>query len=303
MTAQDNNRGYNLDNSPPDLQAERWQELIAGYVLGDLSSDERTEVQEYLASHPEAQLEVAELQATLNLLPLSLPEGTVPPQGLETKLLKSAAAIPQESLSSKQVVVAQPTPILEEAVPSVIRSSARSPWQSWISWGAIAATTAAAILGWQNLQLRNNLQLAQQRNERLAIVQSQLIAAQADVAEYQEMISMLRLPENRLLALSGAAGFTETSSGSVVIAPQRNWAVLTLKDLPDPPVGKAYQLWAMANGEKVYCVEFKPDQTGEVLVEIPVGNWAGTPMVSITLEDEGTIPTETSEMVMNGTVI
>lgn len=302
MTAQDKKRDDNLDPSPPEFEAERCQELIAGYVLGDLSSDEMAEVQAYLSNQPEAQAEVAELQATLNLLPLSLPEEAVPPVGLETRLLQSAAAMPQAS-SSKKAAAAGSTPVAEAQVSPVVRASVRSPLLSWISWGAIAATTAATILGWQNLQLRSTLQLAQQRNERLASLQEQLIAAQADVAEYQEMISMLRLPENRLLALSGAAGFTETSSGSVVIAPQRNWAVLTLKDLPDPPAGKAYQLWAMANGEKVYCVEFKPDQTGEVLVKIPVGNWAGTPMVSITLEDEGTIPTETSEMVMNGTVI
>lgn len=88
-----------------------------------------------------------------------------------------------------------------------------------------------------------------------------------------------------------------------MIAPQKSWAILTLKGLPPPPLGKAYQLWAMANGQKVYCAEFKPDPRGQVLLEIPVENWAGTPMVSITLEDEGTIPAETSEMVINGTVI
>lgn len=278
-------------NQPPESQSDRWQDLIAGYVLGDLSSNEMAEVQQYLANNPEAQHEVTELQATLNLLPLSLPEDAVPPVALNAKLLESAMATPQQAQKAEDV----PAP--------VVSLQSRKQWQSPLTWGAIAATFAAALLGFQNLQLRNELQFVQQQSERLAAIEAQLATAKADVTEYQEVISMLRLPENRLLALSGASGFTETSSGSVIIAPQSNWAMLTLQNLPEPPAGKAYQLWAIANGEKVYCVEFKPDETGQVLVEIPVGNWAATPMVSITLEDEGTIPTETSEMVMNGTVI
>ena len=287
MTSQD----ANPDRNPNNPQSDAFQELIAGYVLGDLSSDEMAEVQQYLASNPQARAEVAELQATLNLLPLSLPDDVSPPATLNARLLDSAATTPQQA----QKTEAMPAPVVSFQSPK--------QWRSPLTWGAIAATLAAAVLGFQNLQLRNELQFAQQQSERLAAIEAQLATAKADVAEYQEIISMLRLPENRLLALSGSSGFTQTSSGSVVIAPQSNWAMLTLKDLPEPPVGKAYQLWAMANGEKVYCVEFKPDETGQVFVEIPVGNWAGTPMVSITLEDEGTIPTETSEMVMNGAVI
>ncbi len=296
MTSQDANPDRNANNP----QSNAFQELIAGYVLGDLSSDEMAEVQQYLASNPQARTEVAELQATLNLLPLSLPEDVAPRRALNTKLLEAAAETPQRAQKN-------------EAVPApVVGFQSRQQWHAPVTGGAItktvcfaiAATIAAAVLGFQNLQLRNQLQFAQQQSEeRLVAIETQLASAKSDVAEYQEVISILRLPENRLLSLSAASGFTETSSGSVVIAPQRSWAMLALKDLPDPPAGKAYQLWAVVNGEKIYCVEFKPDETGQVLVEIPVGNWAGTPMVSITLEDEGTIPTQTSEMVMNGAVI
>ncbi len=297
---------------PNDPAFEGWQELLAGYVLGDLSSAEMTQVQQYLAKTPAAQAEVAELQAALNLLPLSLPEDVAPPIALQAQLLQAAVGIPQEG----QRVEAVPG---EEIDGVSMQVDGRQPRA--VPWGglgrsprriylALAAATAAALLGWQNLQLRNQLQLAQQalqfaqqRSAQLEQIETQLASAKASVAEYQEIITMLRLPENRLLALSGASGFTETSSGSVVIAPERNWAMLTLQGLPKPPDGKAYQLWAMADGKKVYCIEFKPDQTGQVLVKIPVDNWAGTPMVSITLEEEGTIPSEASEMVMNGAVI
>jgi len=295
----------NPDRPNNNPQPEAISELIAGYVLGDLSSNEMAQVQQYLASTPQARNQVEELQATLNLLPLALPETAAPPAALGARLLESAAVTPQQAPTTVAVPISGSCPQLEGrsrsrwSNPIALRPAAWRP----TAWGAIAATLTAALLGTQNLQLRSDLQFAQQQSGQLAAIEAQLAAAKADVAEYRDVISMLRLPENRLLALSGASGFTETSSGSVVIAPQKNWAMLTLKDLPAPPAGKAYQLWAMANGEKVYCVEFKPNETGQVLVEIPVSNWAGTPMVSITLEDEGTIPTQTSEMVMNGAVI
>lgn len=307
------------DGPPP----EYWQLLLAGYVLGDLSSEEGSEVQQYLAAHPEAERAVAKLQATLNLLPLSLPEAALPPAGLQAQLLRVAAKTPQQLCPQEEAqtgaeevameLPGQSPPRSPLPLPSSPQTQQRPkppqrfPW----AWAALAAATAIALLGWQNIRLHNdlqfaqqNLQLAQQRLERLAAIEAQLASAQGDLVQYQALIALLRLPENRLLTLSGTPSFSETSSGSIVIAPRKNWAILTIKDLPKPPPGKAYQLWAMAGGQKVYCVEFKPDAAGEVLVEIPVvGSWATTPTVSITLEDEGTIPTQTSEMVMNGMVI
>ena len=293
MTASDSNH----QSSEP--YADRWQALIAGYVLGDLEPDEIAEVQQYLVQNPQAQNEVAALETALNLIPLSLPVEASPPASLHRKLIDSALVTPQQ----QQIASAAPE-VLRQSDSSAPEASFSTgkPRQKWLLLGAIVTTLTTAMLSFQNLQLRNQLQLTNQRVEQLAAVENQLAAAKADVADYQQVLSMLRLPQNRLLTLTGASDFT-LASGSVIIAPQRNWAMLTLKGIPTPPVGKAYQLWAIANGEKVYCVEFKPDEAGQVLVEIPVDRWAETPMVSITVEDEGTIPTQTSEMVMNGSVI
>jgi hypothetical protein len=65
------NDSHNPSNSP-------WSELLAGYVLGDLSSDDIILVQQYLDSHPDAIVEVEELQTTLGLLPLGLDDVPVP---------------------------------------------------------------------------------------------------------------------------------------------------------------------------------------------------------------------------------
>ena len=53
-------------------QAGEWDELLAGYVLGDLSPEEIVKVKEHLAQNPELRTEIANLETTLSLLPLSL---------------------------------------------------------------------------------------------------------------------------------------------------------------------------------------------------------------------------------------
>lgn len=205
----------------PNLPPEPWSELLAGYVLGDLSSAEMTRVQQYLAAQPEAQAEVAELQATLNLLPLSLADGVAPPAALQAQLLRAAGNTtqrPQAAAAPVTAPVTTPvtTPAIQPGGPAARQGSRaiapRPVWRSLPRAVAIAAIAAAALLGWQNLQLRSALQLArqdlqfaQQRIDHLAAIETQLANASASLAKYQEIITLLRLPENRLLALRGPA--------------------------------------------------------------------------------------------------
>ncbi len=57
----------------------RLEELIAGYVLGDLSTEEAEELRYLLAEHPELSTEVNRLQEVLELMPYALPEIAPPP--------------------------------------------------------------------------------------------------------------------------------------------------------------------------------------------------------------------------------
>lgn len=305
----------NWSDGGSNQEPKRWQELLAGYVLGDLSSEEMEQVQQYLVQHPEAQTEVEELRATLNLLPLSLPEDEGPPETVRSRLRQSAAATVSEpdaaAKSSPLSPVSSPAvssaSVLSASVPSLDDYRTRKRLERWKNWGlglgSVAAASVIGFLSLQNHQLHEELMLTRRQNEAvLATVRAQLGDAELERDRYQEMIAMLRQPNNRLLPISGS-GYMEVSSGSLVIAPRKNWSVLTLQNLPDPPKGKAYQLWAMADGRKVYCVEFLPDAEGKVLVEVPVDQWGNTPMVAITLEDAGTIPTEASEVIMDSPTI
>lgn len=65
---------------------EHLEELIAGYVLGNLCSEEAEEFKQLLAEKPELIQEVNQLQEVLGLLPYALPEIT-PPQHLRSAIV------------------------------------------------------------------------------------------------------------------------------------------------------------------------------------------------------------------------
>ncbi len=58
----------------------RFEELKDAFVLGALPEEERRELEEYLASHPERQAEIGELGAVAGLLALSPQEQEPPPE-------------------------------------------------------------------------------------------------------------------------------------------------------------------------------------------------------------------------------
>ena len=62
------------------MDHERFDELKDAYALGALPEQERRELEEYLATHPERQAEVDELSSVASLLALSPPEQEPPPE-------------------------------------------------------------------------------------------------------------------------------------------------------------------------------------------------------------------------------
>ena len=50
------------------------EEILAGYVMGDLDEQELVWLNEQIAANPQLKEQVAQLESTLNLLPYGLPE-------------------------------------------------------------------------------------------------------------------------------------------------------------------------------------------------------------------------------------
>ncbi|UFP94927.1 anti-sigma factor [Gloeobacter morelensis] len=118
-------------------QPGEWEELMAGYVLGDLSDEERRTFEAWLAKHPEARAELARLQETLSLLPYALPEDNNPSAALRNRILEASNAQP---------------------------AAGRRTRSGWLPWAASAVAAALVVtLGFDSWQLR--AQLTQSRQE------------------------------------------------------------------------------------------------------------------------------------------
>ncbi|MEM7715113.1 MAG: anti-sigma factor [Cyanobacteria bacterium P01_A01_bin.68] len=264
-----------------------WEALITGYVLSDLTPEEAALVKQYLETYPELACEVESLQATLALFPLSLPKAK-PSEGLRSQILEAA----QKDLSS--TVKTQQTPVSPS--PS-LPLSPFSP-KPWLKIAGLAAVGLIASLGFFNYRLHQKLATAETdlSNYRL---QAELSQTQQELSRYQEALSVLKQPNNRLLALKSITPDI-SSSGSLVIAPNSEAAILTLKKLPNLPEDKVYRLWAFVDGKKVKCAKFNPDSQGKVLQKIPLQKWGSTTEVFVTIEPKDGFELPVGETVMKG---
>lgn len=133
------------------------QELLAGYVLGDLDPEEMIVVQELLRNAPHLEQEVVNLQEALGAIPLAL-DPQQPPENLKDRILVAADL----STSSVDSATVDSATVDSETIQA---SQRRSLWKK-ITWGKIVtgiAVAGAIALGLQNLQLRQ--QLAQTENQ------------------------------------------------------------------------------------------------------------------------------------------
>jgi Anti-sigma-K factor rskA len=269
-------------NSPKS--ADEWSELLAGYVLGDLTAAETAAVEKYLAGSEAAQQERQELQAALSLMAVADP--VIDPAPATTDEINSLARLRERIVPSAFSPVVQPRKI------RIL---------SGVGWGMGAiATILAATLGWQNYQINQQLTVAQQKiqNQQTLLSQTgqQLTVAQQELQSQQVL---LRQSGNKLLAIK-ALDAGGKSSGSLVMSPAMDTAILVLHKVPALPAGKVYRMWAMLDDDEMACADFVPDQAGQVFHKVAVKNWQTAKTVVVTIEAAKESPIAEGDAVMMG---
>ncbi len=247
---------------------EQWSELLAGYVLGDLTPTETSLVEAYLAADPTRQIEVANLRLSLDLLPLALP-ADLPPAALRQQIIQMAEG----------KTVATTTPIDRPTAQPRTH-------QLWRSILAGFGLLVCAGLGWNNYRLSQKLATVQQELQATRIAQNP-----QKYQTYQSVVSLLQQPNNRFFSLKNKEG-KSMGTGSLVIAPQKLSAVLSLQRILPLPQGQVYRMWAITGAEENACAEFLPDDEGNVLIQVPLGHWEKANKVMIKIEQKGAQSTE-----------
>lgn len=257
------------------LPPESLEELTAGYVLGDLSSEEAEEFGRLLIEDPSLAIEVNRLQEVLGLIPYALPEVEPSPR-LRSAILEAAPAAGERNQTPK-----------------------RSLLQSRIV-GGVAALLALA-LGLENYRSRQDLTTTQARvaeqKQLIAVLRQDLTTRQVQVAEQKELIAMLRQPSIHLVSLEGA-DLAPAASGSFVMNPSKPGAFLALQNLPSLPTGQVYQLYSVVNDKKIAWGQFNTSPNGTVLVKLPVPPKAEVTTLVVTLEQSPTSTRSVGPTVM-----
>lgn len=154
----------------------QWQEIMAGYVLGDLSAAEQLALENWLKEHPEAKSELTSLQETLALSAYGLDEEAKPSEALRWRILQEARQ-------------SQPT----DSVPVPKR-------RNWLSWGAsLAAAAAIAVLSMDSIQVHN-----------------ELAQANKEIDHYRDVAAMLQAGNTKLVSLKGMDAGEGASGNIVV---------------------------------------------------------------------------------------
>ncbi|YAF95815.1 MAG: anti-sigma factor [Nodularia sp. CChRGM 3473] len=215
---------------------EHIKNLAAGFVVDDLTPEEAEEFRLLLDEHPELVVEIEDLQEVLRQVLDGFTEVEAPAH-LLPKILEQAEASTRQGYST-----------------AVAR---RSPRQ----WTRIAGSIAAlfvVILGVDNYRLRQNLGIITADHQRL----------REDLAQAQVVKTMLQDYETRLFTFQGVNS-ANVASGSMMINPEQQKAVMVFQNLPAPPPGHVYLLWTVVASEKLPCGEVKPYSWGNAAYELP----------------------------------
>lgn len=133
------------------LSPQQIQELVAGYVLGDLTSSEAEMFRRLLVDMPELRLEITSLQETLAMMPYGLDE------------VEPEVELRAQILSTAQAELSQP--------PAVSQKNKRLPLRLPWAMSTVAAGFAIA-LGLANLQLNDQVRSLQAQYPPLELTKS-----------------------------------------------------------------------------------------------------------------------------------
>ncbi|RSK50293.1 anti-sigma factor [Hymenobacter rigui] len=241
--------------------------ILEEYALGVLSEAERAEVERVVREHPEVS---RELQQILNGLDAYAEAHAVtPPEGMRERvlqgwqqairntagqeiLIQTADAPVATPLMTASVTPMQPVPAAPEQQGAVVRQMpAAQEAPSRLKW-LIAASVALLLLsGLGNYLLYSRLQETEANLEVAQTAQSRYAATQqAALNERDQQLAVLRNADFRAVELKGTPKSPEALA-RVYYNPKTKAVYVDVRNLPAPPSGKQYQLWALDNGKPV----------------------------------------------------
>ena len=257
-----------------DLTAYINSGILELYVLDRLSPDERRRVESYAAEYPEVKAEIEQIERDLEQYAVLHGETTPPSPSVLTGVLRQI----EPALSSPAPTTA--------SLPSNSRSTSPLLWVLLI---ALALTLAG--LAYFYFQSQERLGELNRLSGEFSALQADCRQVAADYDADQRQLELLTDIDTRGLILAGTDNAPD-SRAQVFYNRARSAVLFAAANLPTPPTGRQYQLWALdADGNPQDLGVLDRSLTEDDLVTVGANPDADTQAFAITLEVEGGRPT------------
>ena len=236
-------------------------DLLEKYLVGTTSLEESQQVERYIAMYPEVRKTYEELQE--NLETFAKIHALKTPEGLKTKILATIRA----------------------------QQAGRRRFRRY----AIAATFAALVSAGSSYFFWNQNQNLQQEN---TIVNNKIKTLEADMRSQLEDVRnqfiVINNPSTRKYMVNGNKKARELKAVAY-INPVKKLSYINVRNLPNLPEDKDYQMWAEVNGEMVNLGVIREIQDKDKLMALP---YAENAVGYITIEPKGGNHTPTVQNIV-----
>ena len=241
--------------------------VLESYVLGITTAEESAEVERMFAEHPEVEIELEAIRGTLENYALQYEKQ--PPAALKGKIL--AAVFEEQPLQNTRNNIVQ----LNNTKPQ------KSIFSMAASWALLALSVGANIFFFSNWKNSEDKIVALESQNQIFAQENKAIKA-----SYQEEVAILQNADFKVIKLLGQEA-SPSSKALIYFDKVRQEVYLSALNLPEPPKGKQYQLWAI--------VGVKPVDAGMIAGTaniLKMKSFANPAAFAISLEDTGGSTTE-----------
>lgn len=268
--------------------------ILEDYVLGQVSDQERREVECMSHIYPEVRQELEKLESSIEAYAFA--HQVVPPMNVKNKIFKQIEELEkitdQVSQKSKAKIVDITASTVKERNNLNIYKLAVAASVSLFIIATFLSAFFYSTLEEQKQIVNSLIEEKYQVSENLAIIEENL-------NKKSEELAILNNPNNIKIVLKGIENKAPDGLTSVYWNSSNKEVHLSLSSLPEPPKGKQYQLWAIVEGKPVDMGVFNYN-----IGSLQKMKQVETPQAfAVTLEDFGGSPTPTlEEMYVIGNV-
>jgi len=267
-----------------DIKAYIESGILELYVLGDVSHEEKLEVEAMAAKHPAIKAELEEIEKSLQSYADA--NAVEPAENLRDKILNSLVT----NLADDRIFNTK-----EEEKPEAGVVEMSNPRQVTVYKYAFAACFVLLIVS--VAALINAYRQIDQSDTLIASLQSQNQRIANTVSFKDHELEILHDASFRMVKLQGTKK-SPSSSLMVAFSPAKKKVMIDMADANMPANDKdhQYQLWALVGGKPVSLGVFDADTTSKDMKEME--SIASADAFAVTLEKRGGSPTPTMDEMM-----